>query len=110
MREVRRRVLLALALLVPAVAVAGVYTWVDEEGVTHIADDPAAMPPGAREGREGLRDLWRDGPKEKLPLPPSRAAGASRSRRIVEGAVADLERGETARAATALESVLRADP
>ncbi len=111
----RRRVLLAVALLVPAAAGAGVYTWVDADGVTHIADDPAAMPPDAREGRAGLRDLWRDGPQETLPalLPPRpgrRGVEASRSRRIVEGAVADLERGETARAATALEGVLRADP
>jgi hypothetical protein len=111
----RRRLLLALALVVPAAAGAAVYTWVDAEGVTHIADDPAAMPPDAREGRAPLRDLWREGPQGDLPavLPPRPGATgveASRSRRIVEGAVADLERGETARASTALESVLRSDP
>src|SRR5262245_1525689 len=110
----RRRLLLALALLVPAAAGAGVYTWVDADGVTHMADDPAAMPPDAHEGRSGLRDLWREGPQGKLPAlqpPPARhGVEASRSLRIVEGAVADLERGETARASTALESVLRADP
>jgi hypothetical protein len=110
----RRRALLALALLAPAAAGGGVYTWVDADGVTHIADHPAAMPPDAREGRAGLRDLWRDGPQGTLPaLRPGsgrKGAASSRSRRIVEGAVADLGRGETARAATALESVLRADP
>jgi hypothetical protein len=111
----RRRLLPVFALLVPVAAGAGVYTWVDEEGVTQIADDPAAMPPDAREGRAQLRDLWREGPQGDLPavLPQRPGAGrfdASRSRRIVEGAVADLERGETARAATALESVLRSDP
>jgi hypothetical protein len=109
----RRRVLLLLSLLVSAVAGADVYTWVDADGVTHIADDPAAMPADAREGRAGLRDLWRDaGPGTLAPLLPPRAGWvrSSRSRRIVEGAVADLERGETARAATALESVLRSDP
>ena len=110
----RRRLLLALALLVPAAAGAGVYTWVDADGVTHMADDPAAMPPDAREGRSGLRDLWREGPQMALPAlqprPQRLGVEASRSRRIVEGAVADLERGETARAATALESVLRDDP
>jgi hypothetical protein len=110
-----RRLLLVFALIVPAAAGAAVYTWVDAEGVTHIADDPAAMPPDAREGRAQLRDLWREGPQGDLPavLPPRPGATgveASRSRRIVEGAVADLERGETARASTALESVLRSDP
>jgi len=112
--SVRRRLLLALALLAP-LASAPVYTWVDERGVTHIADDPAAVPPGAREGRSALRDLWSDGPQGPLPAAATHPTGArgleaSRSRRIVEGAVADLARGETARAASALESVLRSDP
>ena len=110
----RRRLLLALAALAP-LAAAPVYTWVDERGVTHMADDPAAVPPGAREGRAALRDLWADGPQGPLPAAVSRSPGAkglagSRSRRIVEGAVADLARGETARASSALESVLRSDP
>jgi tetratricopeptide (TPR) repeat protein len=111
----RRRLLLALALLAPVASAAGVYTWVDERGVTHLSNDPAAMPPGAREGRSGLRDLWREGPRGELP-----GAGAARPapggierdrwQRIVAGAVADLERGETARATTALESALRSQP
>jgi len=91
----RRRLLLALALLVPAAAGAGVYTWVDADGVTHMADDPAAMPPDAHEGRSGLRDLWREGPQGKLPAlqpPPARhGVEASRSLRIVEGAVGMVE-------------------
>jgi hypothetical protein len=111
---VRRGVLLALAVLAPAAVQAAIYTWLDEDGVTHIADDPAGLPPGAREGRAGLRELWRDGPRGQVPAgsPPLGTGGleASRARRVVEGAVADLERGETARAATALESALRLDP
>ena len=38
------RLLLSLLLLLGFPATAAVYTWVDEDGVTHIADDPAALP------------------------------------------------------------------
>ena len=111
----RRRLQLAAALLAAAAAAqADVFTWVDAEGVTHLADDAAVVPPEARSGRDGLRDLWREGPQGRLPAATAPRARpgleASRSRRIVEGAVADLERGETARAASALESALRIDP
>ena len=108
----RPRLHLALALLAAAAAQADVFTWVDADGVTHLADDPAAVPPDARVGRDGLRDLWREGPQGRMPAAstPRASLETSRSQRIVEGAVADLERGETARAATALESVLRIDP
>jgi hypothetical protein len=110
-----RALLLGLALLAPLVAGAAVYTWVDEHGVTHVSDDPAAVPAGAREGRESLGELWRDGPQGALPSPaaPRRArhgVEAERARRIVEGAVADIARGESARAGAALESALRLDP
>ena len=51
---------LLLLLSSSAPVTAAVYTWVDEEGITHISDDPAALPEAvrgqAREGREGLRD------------------------------------------------------
>jgi len=112
----RRRLQLALALLAAAAAArADVFTWVDAEGVTHFADDSAGVPPGARMGRDGLRDLWDEGPQGPMPpagKPPAARVGvaSSRSRRIVQGAVADLERGETALAATALESAARIDP
>jgi len=111
----RRAPLLALALLAPLVAGAGVYTWVDEHGVTHVSDDPAAVPAGAREGREGLGGLWREGPQGRLPSAPAPRRGrggveAERARRIVEGAVADIARGESARAGAVLESALRLDP
>jgi hypothetical protein len=110
---VRGRLLLALALLAPPASGAGVYTWVDEDGITHLSDDPAAPPPEAREGRSALGDLWRDGPQGPLPAAvraPAQGLERSRWQRIVAGAVADLERGETARAATALESALRGEP
>lgn len=105
--------LLALCLLV-GVALADSFTWVDDDGVTHLTDDPAAVPDGARvrQGRDGLDDLWDDvrGPAALR----TRAAPASREearhRRVIRGAAEDLERGETARATAALMSVLRADP
>lgn len=113
------RLLVSLLLLLGFPATAAVYTWVDEDGVTHIADDPAALPENAahvaREGREGLRDLW-DGGVVALPSrtgvrhPPATRRGRERTERIVRGAVHDLERGEPARARVALESVLRAEP
>lgn len=111
----RARRLLVVGLLAAAAARAEVYTWVDEDGVTHLAEDPAAAPPGARVGREGLGDLWSEGPQGRTPAAsPARAArgtlASDRARRIVEGAVDDLERGETARAANALESARRIDP
>ena len=113
------RLLLSLLLLLGFPATAAVYTWVDEDGVTHIADDPAALPEhardAAREGREGLRDLWDGG----VVAPPGRTRGRHRAAprpgrervdRILRGAVHDLERGESARAQVALESVLRTEP
>ena len=45
-----------LALVLPASG--AVYTWVDEDGVTHIVDDLAALPEAvrsdARQGRAGV--------------------------------------------------------
>jgi len=117
---VRRSLLLLglLALVLPALGV--VYTWVDEDGVTHIADDLAALPEvvrsDPREGRAGLRGLWEEGVVGPTLAP--RAPGASgssslqeeRSRRLIRGALEDIERGEEARASAALEGVLRSDP
>ncbi|MEE2679007.1 MAG: DUF4124 domain-containing protein [Myxococcota bacterium] len=110
---------IGLVLLLGAPCAAAVYSWVDEEGVTHLVDDPRALPDrageGVREGREGLRDLW-GGEAVTVPHPegtvdPGRPGGADdRTTRLLQGAVRDLERGETARAQVALESVLRAEP
>jgi hypothetical protein len=106
--------LLCLSLALPVEALAETYIWLDDQGVTHISDDPAAVPGGASgggEGRQAMRGLWDD-----LLGPPVRggAAGSSRAedraRRLIRGAVEDLERGESARATAALESVLRLEP
>ncbi len=108
------RLLLLLVLLLPAPSARGeIYTWVDEDGVTHIADDPAALPEGSRgairEGREELRGLWED---HRGPVGPPIAPGqpVDRTHRLIRGAVEDLERGEMARATAALHSVLRDTP
>jgi hypothetical protein len=113
--------LLLLGLLVLVLPASGaVYTWVDEDGVTHIVDDLAALPEPARsearKGRVALRGLWEKGVVG--PIPASRAPGASgrgslqeeRAWRLIRGALEDIERGEVARASAALEGVLRSDP
>jgi tetratricopeptide (TPR) repeat protein len=102
-------------LLLASPVGAETYWWVDEDGVTHLTDDPAAVPASQRagEGREALRDLWHDvrGPlSEERRLPAPQGREEARLRRLLRGAVEDLERGETARAAAALTSVLRTDP
>jgi tetratricopeptide (TPR) repeat protein len=101
-------------LLVSPVA-AETYSWVDEDGVTHLTDDPAAVPPSQRagEGREALGGLWDDvrGPLSGAGRPPApQTREEARQRRLLRGVVEDLERGETARASAALMSVLRTDP
>lgn len=112
-----------LALCLAAVAVAALvlfaanetFVWVDEQGVTHLTNDPAAQSrAGGAHGQADageLEALW-DGPLGSGP--PVRAAGGdrdeARTRRLLEGAMADLRRGENARAAVALEAILRERP
>jgi len=109
-----RRLLLSAVLLASAAA-AEPWVWVDEQGGTHIADDPGAVPEHVREqgapDREALRDLW-DDVRGPLDATPGNGTGQSQERtlRLIRGAVSDLERGETARAQVALESVLRDEP
>lgn len=107
-------VALACALSAAA-APAELYVWVDAEGQTHVSDDPKAVPSDAASlpGSSGaVGDLWGG----KVVGPPPRAAGRDRSeseRRadlLVGGALDDLRRGETARAAASLEGVLRLEP
>jgi hypothetical protein len=117
---VRPRLLVVLLVAFAVPTAAEIYTWVDEQGVTHIADDPSALPegarPAARTGREGLRGLWADGlegPPVARAASPASVGGrvaSDRLRRLLRGAVVDLERGETARAQVALLSVLRTAP
>jgi tetratricopeptide (TPR) repeat protein len=108
----------ALIALLPLVVTVHTETWVwvDEAGVTHLTDDPEAVPKDVRSGEHGraeLGELW-DGPLGRSAEAtgngeaPDRAE--ARVQRLLRGAVADLERGENARAAAALESVLRESP
>ena len=104
-----------LLLSLASAAAAGTWVWVDERGVTHITDDPETVPEVQRtrpiERGDDLRDLWND---VEGPAPPVRAGagGAADARvdRLVRGAIADLSRGENARATAALRGVLRARP
>lgn len=102
--------LLLSCLAAASWAQAELRVWVDADGITHLSNaaqagpetSAALLPPG---------ELW-DGPLD--------AAGRSerggkdlegaRTRRLVRAAVADLQRGETQRAAEALEGVLRDRP
>jgi hypothetical protein len=104
-------------LLVGLPAAADLYTWVDERGVTHIVDDPALLPeearPQTRQGRDGLRGLWSGGVVGPAVPPAPRDAATlqdDRIRRLLRGAIEDLERGEAARATVVLQDVLRLDP
>jgi hypothetical protein len=108
--------LLAPLVGLPIGASAGPHIWIDAQGVTHIADDPSAAPEDVRpgEGRQGLRGLWDEvvAPPGPVPARPADASSSEedRTRRVIRGAVEDLGRGESSRAAAALESVLRLEP
>jgi hypothetical protein len=109
-----RRLLLS-GLLLASVAAAEPWVWVDSSGVTHLADDPAAVPEEVRQqgepDRDSLRALW-DDVRGPIDAPAAGSAGQHQQRtlRLIRGAVSDLQRGETARAQVALESVLRDEP
>jgi hypothetical protein len=115
----RTRALIVFAALgcalVAAPARAELYVWVDAEGQTHISDDPKAVPPDAASlpgSGGGAGELWGG----RVVGPPARATARDRSeseRRIdllLRGALDDLRRGETARAAASLEGVVRVEP
>jgi hypothetical protein len=106
-------ILLSAALVAAALAAAETYTWVDEDGITHLTDDPdkAAQSSGATQGRRALQGLWED-PRgsEGFDFPQPKSQAEARRQRVVRGAVEDLGRGETARATAALMSTLRDDP
>jgi len=101
----------------PDFAVAETFVWVDEQGVTHLSDDPAAVPETLRGTHaetdvDRLRSLWDDG-FTGPPVPtPAGGSGSESDRvlRLLRGAVQDLGRGEAARAAAALRSAARLEP
>jgi hypothetical protein len=101
--------------LMAAPARAELYVWIDAEGQTHVSDDPKAVPPDAASlpgSGGGAGELWGG----RVVGPPARATARDRSeseRRVdlqVRGALDDLRRGETARAAASLEGVVRVEP
>jgi tetratricopeptide (TPR) repeat protein len=100
-------------LLAPA-GVAETFIWVDEAGVTQITNNSERVPPSVRERAhdpEALGSLW-DGPMGRA-TPPANAAPdreEERTRRALRSAVDDLQRGENARAAAVLRSILREQP
>lgn len=105
--------ILVCLLAAPLSAAAELLIWVDEQGHTHVTDDPDAVPSGAQEAEpSGLRSLWGS---DRLgePLAPTLAgtsSDADRQIRALRSALEDLERGETARAAVLLNEVLRHEP
>jgi len=100
----------ALIGLGAARAAAEVFIWVDEQGVTHITDDPSGVPAHARTTEQGFGDLW-GSPIGDEPVSGSAPdASEARIQRLIRGAIDDLRRGETARASVALDAVLRQSP
>jgi hypothetical protein len=114
--KARRRHGVVLALALAAAPARGdLFVWIDADGHTHVTDDVDSVPPDAASlpgSDDGVASLW--GGRVAGPAPRAAAGGRSeverRSDRIVQGALDDLRRGERARAAAALESVLRDDP
>jgi hypothetical protein len=108
-------IVLSLALPVRDVH-AEIRFWVDAAGVTHFSNAEDSVPESANAvdagGLEPIRGAWNDG----ITGPPlggdkgDSSFGANRVRRLLRGALADLERGEIARADSTLRGVLRLDP
>ena len=108
-------IVLSLALPVRGVH-AEIRFWVDAAGVTHFSNAENSVPESASAvdagGLEPIRGAWNDG----ITGPPlggdtgDSSFGANRVRRLLRGALADLERGEIARADSTLRGVLRLDP
>ncbi|MFK7898342.1 MAG: DUF4124 domain-containing protein [Myxococcota bacterium] len=120
---VRRSVLLlsclgvaaACSIVAAPLAIAGeIRFWVDAEGVTHFTDKAETAPPEAASTERAddlttLQSAWKDG----ITGPPLAAGDSSfgdhRVARLLRGAIADLNRGEEARADSTLRGVLRLD-
>jgi len=107
---------LALAPLSGTRAGAESFIWLDDSGVTHLTDDPSAVPPAHRETAsdeiDSLRGLWKDRILGPAVATPAGSSGRETDRvfRLLRGAVQDLRRGETARAGATLRSVKRLAP
>jgi Tetratricopeptide repeat/Domain of unknown function (DUF4124) len=114
----RTPIALAAALAIGTAAVpsrADTFVWIDEKGVTHVTDDPASVPTAAREKLvpEAKRaSLWNDGFRGPPVRTPQGGTGGEEDRtyRVLQGAVDNLARGDTARASSELEAVLRDSP
>lgn len=109
-------VLAGVSLLIAGHAGAEAFVWIDDAGVTHLTDDRAAVPTASREALsdeiDELRGLWKEtilGPATGT-APGTSGRDEDRILRLLRGAVSDLERGETARAAATLRSVKRSSP
>lgn len=115
MRPLARCIVAGLVCLAAAAGRAELYVWVDADGQTHVTDDPKSIPPGAAPlpGADAqVGSLWGGavtGPQPRADA-RDRSEAERRGDRIVAGALGDLRRGESARAAAALEGVLRDDP
>ena len=120
-RRISSRAWLALAgaaglLSAPLPAHAEHYMWVDEKGVAHFTMDPEQVPEAHRESAsselDDARAVWEDWILGDRVSTPAGAGGseADRLTRIIRGAEQDLRRGETSRAAAALNSVIDVDP
>jgi Domain of unknown function (DUF4124) len=104
--------LLLLLLALPGAGES--FVWVDEAGVTHITNDPERVPEPVRARAhdvESLRSIW-DGPIDRRSPPAGSGSDREedRTRRALRGAVDDLQRGENARGAAVLRSILREQP
>ena len=104
---------LASSLFLGVHASAEIRVWVDDRGVTHFSDDPEAGPGQANAVDESevetLRAVWDDGLVGPTVSPGEASFGKDRVNRLLRGALADLKRGEVARADSTLRGVLRLD-
>jgi tetratricopeptide (TPR) repeat protein len=115
-KPMRRPLALLLAVAASALllllAANETFVWVDERGVTHLSNDPEASGRLAHPQHEpdSLDTLW-GGPLDTAPrVRASLDREEARIQRQIAGAVDDLRRGENARAAAALEDILRERP
>jgi hypothetical protein len=117
LRRGRGALLAAAAVLALAAgAAAELHVWVDEQGQTHVTDDPSTIPPKSRATSASeaveLRGLWDEGlAGPPVETPPGFSGGEEdRTLRLLRTAVEELGRGETSRASALLAEVLRAQP